>query len=127
MAICYINSHNQLCRPDGSTLLRPTILFENDMDVFHKVGEAECVEDYQNQVIHRYTDMGLTIPDFVTMELTKIPVEDACYIIRRASEYTLSGFLPKLYQLVTTKPEEEVIAWLTNEKTRIPIDVYANI
>lgn len=127
MSMCYINTQKQLCFENGTPMHQPTILFENDTDVLHKIGEADVVKAYHDIIMTQYASLGIGMPDLVTIELTKIPVEDVCYIIRRASEYTLSGFLPKLYQLVTTKPEEEVIAWLTDEKTRISIDVYANL
>lgn len=127
MAICYINSQKQICFEDGTPILRPTIVFEKDTDVVHKIGECNSVKEYSDVVINQYNKLRLVTPDLVVMELTRIPVEDACYIIRRAFEYTLSGFLPKLYELVTTKSESEVQTWLANEKSQIPIDVYANI
>ena len=56
--------------------------------------------------------------DLMVVELSSLPKEMACYIIRRMAEYTASGFVQ---QFCEHQDDPDALEWLSREMQRVPI------
>ena len=56
--------------------------------------------------------------DLMVVELSSLPKEMACYIIRRMAEYTASGFVQ---QFCEHQDDPDALEWLSREMLRVPI------
>lgn len=89
----------------------PSILLDPKMDVFLGWGESAAIQAKQV----RCNQAGLNL---TAVELSAIPKEAACYIIRRMAEYTASGFVQ---QFCEHQGGPDALDWLASEMQRVPI------
>lgn len=112
------------CPYTGCLIERPAILVAKEADTLHGYGDFENVEAKFKKFITGYSQAGMKkeVDDLMLIELFNYQIdrEMACYVIRRASEYTLTGFIKNLCEQLTKG--NNPIAWLKTEMERVPID-----
>lgn len=89
----------------------PSILLDPEVDAFLGWGERAAMQAEQV----RCNQAGL---DLMVVELSSLPKEMVCYIIRRMAEYTASGFVQ---QFCEHQDDPDALEWLSREMQRVPI------
>lgn len=122
---CYMEYGSIINAVTGGIIERPAILIDKSDGCLHGWGNIENVEAKFNKLVDRFSQSGNTAManDMVLIELSeyKIDREMACYVLRRATEFTATSFTKDLYREITkgTNP----IKWLKSEMERLPIDL----
>ncbi len=105
----------------GNIIERPAVLVSKD-DTIHGWGDFENVEAKFNKYAYAYSQAGMTdmLNDLMLIELSeyKITREMACYVIRRMSEFTATGFITNFCDALSGP---DPINWLKSEMQRLPI------
>lgn len=123
---CYIENGSIINNLSNTIIEQPALLISKDSGCLHGWGESENVKARFAKFITAYTKAGMRdeINDLTLIELSqfKISREMACYILRRAVEFTATGFTTELCEQLTSG--KNPLAWLKNEMSRIPINIY---
>lgn len=69
-----------------------------------------------------YTKAGLGRLSVIEPDPEQVSLEEQCYILRRAAEYSASPFVGELCHRLKTDPDS-VLAWLRSEMERVPIEI----
>lgn len=122
---CYMEGGSIINGYTGSIIEEPAILVSKEADVIHGWGETENVKARFAKYVLAYTQayMNEERDDLMLIELSqyKLDREKACYIIRRATEFTHTGFIHNLCRVLIEG--KDPVAWLEYEMKRIPIDL----
>lgn len=122
---CYMDGGSIINGLTGNIIERPAILVSKSDDIIHGWGDMETVEPRFAKYAYGYSQAGMTeeLNDLMLIELSeyKIDREMACYVIRRATEFTATGFIRNLCQELTSGSDP--IAWLKAEMERMPINL----
>lgn len=125
MHTCYMKYGSIYSSYSGCIIERPAILVSGSYDILHAWGNFENVEDVFNEYVDKYTKAGFTdeVKDLTLIELSNYEIsrEMACYVLRRATEFTASNFIRNLCDKLTDG--SDVVAWLKTEMERVPIDI----
>ena len=112
---------------NGSIIKHPALLFDKKDDCLQGFGEAENLIPKLHRMadaFHRlgFPDMAasLMLIDFSNASFRRLTNEEICYILRRAIEFTATGFLTELAKH-TINPDFKT--WVQSEMKRIPIDL----
>ena len=101
----------------------PAVLVSRTTDMIHAWGDFDVVNKRFKTYTEAYGKTGLAVigDDLTLIDLSELVSKDmACYVIRRMSEYTASGFVTRFCDaLVGADP----IGWLKAEMERIPLDI----
>lgn len=121
--VCYMEGGSIINAFSGGIVERPAILVSKEADTIHGWGNFEDVEARFAKYACAYSKAGMTddLNDLMLIELSeyKITREMACYVIRRAAEFTATGFIRNLACKLTDGSDP--VAWLKSEMERIPI------
>ena len=108
----------------GCIIERPTILVSKEADTIHGWGNYEDVNARFEKYAAAYAQAGLReeLDDLMLIELSeyKVTREMACYVMRRMSEYTATGFVTKFCEALTGP---DPVGWLKAEMERLPIGI----
>ena len=101
-------------------LKKPAIIVTKD-DTFQRYGEVEIVKNIFEKRIEAYQLLGATnlIEELVMIDLSNLENEKVNYIINRAKNYTLNGFIPRLIKESTNPNFSQ---WIEDEMKQFPID-----
>lgn len=109
----------------GCIIERPAIVVSKEADTIHGYGNFEDVNAKFIRLANGYAKAGFQddVDDLMLIELSEYHIdrELAGYVIRRATEFTATGFISSLCQKLTDG--SDVISWLKSEMERIPIDL----
>lgn len=124
--VCYIEGGSIMNTATGCFIENPAILVSKTEDIIHAWGNFDTVEAKFNKYTSAYNQAGLTdmANDLLLIELSQyhnVTREMACYIMRRAAEFTATGFVKNLCEQLTSGSDP--VAWLTAEMERIPLDL----
>lgn len=112
---------------NGCIIERPAIVVSKEADTVHGYGDFEDVNAKFLKLAAGYAAAGFQddVDDLMLIELSEYHIdrELAAYVIRRATEFTATGFIRSLCQKLTDGTD--VIKWLESERERIPIDLSA--
>lgn len=107
----------------GNIIERPAVLVSKDSDVVHGWGDMEQVNARFQKYAAAYAQAGCTeeLNDLLLIELNELGIsrEMACYVIRRMSEHTATGFVTRFCEAVLTNPDP--VGWLKSEMERLPL------
>ena len=138
----YMYSGSIYCDATGGIIERPAILINPREDMLIAYGDEEHVsarfDKYRAASPELASEMvliGLSngLDGVDGQSLTR---KEQCYVMRRAIDYTLSGFITKLYEhlvdeLDDSRPDhlppkygQNVKEWIASEMVRLPIDLY---
>lgn len=122
--VCYMENGSIINAFTGSIVESPAILVSKNEDTLHAWGNKDAVSAKFTRFATAYQNAGFLddLNDLMFIQLSnfKITREMACYIIRRAAEFTATGFIRNLCgELEHGDPE----AFLRHEMERIPIDL----
>lgn len=129
MKTIYLENGSVWSAMTGCAIENPAILVDKDSDVLLKYGEANAVRKYYNRVLTSYQTTGRNPDNFVLIELdSEVYDLDSmsnsrtiqCYILKRAIEYSASGFLPNLIDHIA---KGDVADWLEEQMQRVPLDL----
>ena len=122
---CYMDGGSIYSSITGCIIEDPALLVDKSADCLHGWGNMSSVEPKFANMAYGYSQAGMTdmLNDLRLIELSKFKVdrETACYILRRATEFTATGFLTALCEHL--EDDSDPIAWIRSEMERIPIDV----
>lgn len=123
MHVCYMEGGSIINAFTGGIIERPAILIGREDDIIHGWGDFENVEARFSKFAYAYSQAGMTeeLNNLMLIELSeyKLTREMACYVIRRAAEFTATGFIRNLaWELMEGS---DPVAWLRTEMERIPI------
>lgn len=109
---------------DGRIIERPAILVSKTQDMMFGYGDFDALDRKLATTAAAYRTAGFPeeADDLLLIELDsyRMSREQACYIIRRAMEFTASGFILALYREISGGSPVE---WLQSEMARIPLDL----
>lgn len=123
--ICYMLGDEIVNGITGAYVKRPAVLVSKSGDIIHAWGEFEDVEARFNKFAYGYSEANLTdeLNDLLLVELSVdkgVTKELACYVMRRAAEYTASGFVKAFCrEIVGGNPA----GWLKAEMEKFPLDL----
>lgn len=122
--VCYMEGGSIVNALTGNIIENPAILVSKKADVLHAWGNEDKVSTKFTRFVTAYQNAGLLndLNDLMFIQLNnfKITREMACYVIRRAAEFTATGFIRNLCkELEHGDPE----AFLRREMERIFIDL----
>lgn len=122
--VCYMYS-GSIYNSEGCIIEEPAILVDRNTGVLHGWGNMDVVKAKFDRFAAAYSDadMGNELESLMMIELSKYKVtrEMACYIMRRAVEFTASGFIEALCRELAEG--ENPAAWLKAEMERLPLDL----
>lgn len=120
---CYMGGGSIINAITGSIIERPAVLVSKEADTIHGWGDLENVKTRFDKFCRGYSMAGMTeeLNDLMLIELSeyKISREKACYVLRRMTEFTATGFIREFCKRLMDK---NLAAWLDSEMARIPID-----
>lgn len=123
--VCYMEGGSIINAFSGGIIERPAILVSKDEDIIHGWGNFEDVKAKFEKYACAYSKAGMTddLNNLILIELSeyKISREMACYVIRRAAEFTATDFVRNLAGRLADG--SDLVAWLKSEMERIPIDL----
>lgn len=109
---------------DGRIIERPAILVSKTQDMMFGYGDFDALDRKLATTAAAYRTAGFPeeADDLLLIELDsyRMSREQACYIIRRAMEFTASGFILALCREISGGSPVE---WLQSEMARIPLDL----
>ena len=95
----------------------PSILIDGENDVFLGWGNAEAMYKKMKASSSLFTALTVESP-LTVVELSPLPKDVACYILRRMMEYPASGFIS---QFLEHRDDPNALEWLASEMQRVPI------
>ena len=95
----------------------PSILIDGENDVFLGWGNAEAMYKKMKASSSLFTALKVESP-LTVVELSPLPKDVACYILRRMMEYPASGFIS---QFLEHRDDPNALEWLASEMQRVPI------
>lgn len=108
----------------GGIIERPSVLVSVNEDMIHGWGDYDNVYPRFEKYVEAYRSIGdeEAVKDLLFIELSeyKIPREAACYVIRRMSEHTATGFVKNFCEALKSP---DPMGWLKGEMERIPLDI----
>lgn len=124
MHTCYMEDGSIINGFTGGIIEEPALLVSKSEDILHAWGNKAVVEKKFEQRVLAYTQLDYKeeLENLMLIELSnyKIDREMACYILRRATEFTATRFIEKLCrELQSGDPVE----WIRSEMNRISIDI----
>lgn len=121
---CYMECGSIINGYTGGIIENPALLMSAETDCLHGWGDAETVHKKFERHASAYQKAGMTddLEDLMYVELSqyKVSREMACYILRRAVEFTATGFVRNLCREIK---EGDPAAFVEKEMARIPIDI----
>lgn len=99
---------------------RPAIMFDPDNDMLLAYGEYDGVCRRFDKYIEAAPDMCTEYVLFHLFESSLLTTEMQCYILKRAIEYTASGFIRNLNSHLGTG---DLSDWIASEMARVPLDL----
>lgn len=121
----YLNCGSIYNAYNDNIIERPAILVSKEDDTIHAYGDLENVEAKFKRFVTRWNKPCFQdeLNDLMLIELSEYHIdrEMACYVIRRATEFTATGFIRDFARRLTDG--SDVLAWLKSEMERIPIDL----
>lgn len=112
---------------NGNVVENPAILLDKDSGCVHGCGDIEIVSAKFERMASAYDQAGmrdmaesLLLLDFSDAFFHGATKEEICYILRRATEYTASGFQKRLCKHAVLP---DFKAWLHGEMKAFPIDL----
>lgn len=122
--VCYIEGGSIINALTGQIIEDPAILVSKNADVLHAWGNEDNVNAKFVKFASAYEKAGFTddLNDLMYIQLSqfKISRETACYVIRRAAEFTATGFIRHLCEQINSG---DPVEFLKQEMERIPIDL----
>lgn len=122
---CYMEGGSIINSHSGSIIENPALLADIELGCLYGWGEMDSVMAKFKKFTDAYRKTGDAdiTKSLAVIELSqyKISREEACYVLRRAVEYTATGFIEELYKQVTEGPD--ALAWLKSEMERVPISL----
>lgn len=119
MAICKVNEYGQIETIGGVWLEKPAIQIAANEDMFIRVGDYDTLLKQFTIETERLQKAGMRdMFQQAVISLENLSAETACYVIRRMTEYTASGFIKAFYQHLL---QEDIMDWLQAEIKRVPI------
>lgn len=108
----------------GSIIERPAVLVSRSEDIIHGWGDFDAVSARFERYVSAYTKAGLMeeLKDMVLVELSqyKVTREMACYVLRRMSEHTATGFVTAFCSAIEGP---DPAGWLKGEMEKLPLNV----
>lgn len=95
----------------------PSILIDGENDIFLGWGNTEAMYAKMKASNALFTTLGVETP-LTVVDLSPLPKDVACYIIRRMMEYTASGFV---WRFLEHQDDPNALEWLAAEMQRVPI------
>lgn len=121
---CYMENGSIVNSYSGCIIEDPAILVSKNADTLHGWGNEGSVNAKFMKLASAYQAAGflddLLDLKFIQLNKFRISREMACYVIRRAVEYTVTGFITKFCEEIEHGDPE---AFLKKEMERIPIDL----
>ena len=125
MHVCYMDCGSIINSATGGIIEQPAILVSKADDIVYGWGNMDKVEAKFEKYTMTRLQAGYKeeMEDLMLIEFSeyKITREMACYVLRRAIEFTATGFITNLCHEITEGSDP--IAWLRAEMERIPINV----
>ena len=122
---CYMEGGSIINAFTGCIIERPAILVSKESDMMYGWGNIEDVEKRFDKYVSRYAKAGMTdeANDLMLIELSEYKIDRnmACYVIRRTTEFTATGFIMNLCRELLTGTDP--ITWLKAEMERVPINL----
>ena len=127
---CYMEDGSIINAYTGCIIEEPAILVDRETGTIHGYGNLENVKAKFEKFTAAARATGNEtvktnlIDPLMLIELNgyRISREDACYIIRRAVEFSGTNFLTEFCNELLHGSDP--IAWLNIQKEKIPIDIY---
>lgn len=105
-----------------SIIEHPTVLVSKNADIIHAWGNYDVVNARFQKYADAYANAGIAeeLDDLMLIELSeyKVTREMACYVIRRMSEHTATGFIKKFCEALESS---DPVGWLKTEMERLPL------
>lgn len=121
---CYIEGGSIINAYTGAIIENPAIVVSGDTLIGW--GDMEDMKPKFDRSAYGYSQAGFTdeLESLMLIELSgyKLDRETACYVMRRASEFTATGFIENL--CVKLKGGTDPAEWLKSEMERVPVDLY---
>ncbi len=114
--VCYMEGGSIINGVNGYVIENPTILVSGSEDMIFGYGNTENVEKRLER--YRGKVKNLTLIELSEYKITR---EMACYVIRRAVEYTGTGFIAALCRELAKNPDP--VSWIKSEMERVSIDL----
>lgn len=121
---CYMECGSIINGYTGGIIENLALLMSKNTDCLHGWGNAETVQKKFEKYADAYQKAGMTedLENLMYVELSeyKVSREMACYILRRAVEFTATGFIRNL---CTEIEKGNPVAFVEKEMERIPVDI----
>ena len=106
--------------PAGTAIDRPAVLIDHESDILIKYGNADDVEaSFDRAMASPVLSKGLAMIELGSgMPGSPSSREQQCYILKRAVEYTASGFCRGLYEHAL---DGTLAEWIARKMSDMPI------
>lgn len=119
---CYMEGGSIIAA--GRIVEEPAVFVSRMDDTIFAWGNLDIVLLKFRTAAAAYANAGMQdmVEGLMCIELSKYKMsrEDACYVIRRMTEFTATGFIKEFCEKLESG---DIVAWLEAEKKRIPIDI----
>lgn len=115
----YIFDSSVYLSASGAIVEDLALLIDAESDVLLSYGKPELVNARFNQIVTKPV-FGSGTFCVVTFKADVFTPEQRCYVIRRAAEYSASGFCK---ELAVRAENGSLPGWLASEMVRVPIEL----
>lgn len=120
--LLYVNQNNELKTTYSGVILKdPAVQVIAEEGIFVRFGEFEALVHQAELDVSSMLKSNMKVPVQTVISLSRLPVDLACYVIRRMIEHPGDGFIKSMYE---KQDSGDFLDWIINERQKYPINVF---
>lgn len=115
----WVENGSVFCDATDSYIEHPALLLDYESDLLMKYGESEYVRGFLSKVSAANCEYAASLSVLELNTLLFTP-EECAYIMKRALEYSASGFIRALQERML---DGSLKSWISSEMSRVPLEI----
>ena len=115
----WVENGSVFCDATSSCIEHPALLLDYESDLLMKYGEAEYVQGFLSRVAAANSEYAASLSVLELNTLLFTP-EECAYVIKRALEYSASGFVRTIQERML---DGSLKSWISSAMMRVPLEI----